>query len=339
MRMSCAARLGAIFSLLLTALAAAGQVTASVPYTVSTFAAGVDGVYTKPDSIAVLNGRVFIGYGNNVSTTGSDGKSSTIVEYKMNGDVVATYSVVGHNDGLRVNPQTRQLWAMQNEDANPNLVIIDPKTGTQTVYTFGPTPHGGGYDDIAFRGSDVFFSASNPSNNPNFAPAVVKATISGSTVNVTEALNASAIATDIPTDTPVTLNLQDPDSMIFDPFGDLVLDSQADGELIIVHHLGSADQSVFHLGLQLNGAATQVDDTIFATASHGVILVSDRDAGATGAGIVYAITKDIFAPGAAYTATPTSVGTLDFNAGVISNVVTGMVSPHGMAFIKDDAAE
>ena len=324
-------RLMAACCVLLAALAAAGQVTAAVPYTVSTFATGVATVYFQPDSIALLDGRIFIGYGNGAAPDGSDGKSSTIVEYKMNGDVVTTYSVVGHNDGLRVNPQTKQLWAMQNEDANPNLVIIDTTKGTQTVYTFGPTPHGGGYDDISFRGSDVFLSASNPANNPNFAPAVVRATISGSVVNVSEALNASAIATDIPTDTPLTLNLQDPDSMIFNPFGDLVLDSQSDAELIIVHHLGYTDQSVFHLGLTLNGAAAQVDDTVFATSTHGTILVSDRDSGA--AGVVYAISKNIFSPGAAYTATPNSVGNLDLDTGVISNVVTGMVSPHGMAFI------
>jgi hypothetical protein len=124
------------------------------------------------------------------------------VEYKKNGDVMKIYSVVGHNDGLRVNSQTKQLWALQNEDGNPDLVIIDPTAGTQTVYTFGPTPHGGGYDDTAFRGDNVFLSASNPANNPNFAPAMVKATISGSVVNVTEDLNASAIATDIPTNSP-----------------------------------------------------------------------------------------------------------------------------------------
>ena len=324
-------RLLAACGVLLTALAAAAQITATVPYTVSTFATGVANVYFQPDSIALLNGHIFIGYGNGVAPDGSDGKSSTIVEYKKNGDVVATYSVVGHNDGLRVNPRTKHLWAMQNEDANPNLVIIDPIKGTQTVYTFGPTPHGGGYDDIAFRGNDVFLSASNPSNNPNFAPAVVRATISGSVVNVSEALNASALATDIPTDTPLTLNLQDPDSMIFNQFGDLVLDSQADAELIVVHHLGFTDQSVFHLGLTLNGTAAQVDDTILATSAHGTVLVSDRDAGA--AGIVYAISKNIFSPGAAYTATPTSVGSLDFDTGVITNVVTGMVSPHGMAFM------
>ncbi len=327
-------RLTVLCVFLLASLLAFGQATASTPYTVSVFATGVAGSYTKPDSIAVLGNRVFIGYGNGVSTTGSDGKSSTIVEYAMNGDIVNVFSVVGHNDGLRIHPKTGQLWAMQNEDANPNLVIIDPPSGTQTVYTFGPTPHGGGYDDIAFRGDDVFFSASNPANNPNLAAAVVKASFSASTISVTEALNADATATDIPTNTPGGLNLQDPDSMIFNAFGDLVLDSQADGELIIVHHLGSADQSVYHLALTVGGASTQIDDTVFATSSHGVILVSDRDAGADGSGIVYAISRNLFAPGAAYSATPNSVGALDLDTGVITPVVTGMSSPHGMAFVR-----
>ena len=121
--------------------------------------------------------------------------------------------------------------------------------------------------------------------------------------------------------------------MSFNQFGDLVLDSQADGELIIVHHLGAVDQSVYHLLLSLKGSGTQVDDTVFATSTHGTILVSDRDAGS--AGIVYAISKNIFSPGAAYTAALTSVGTLDFDTGVIINVVTGLVSPHGMAFVPE----
>jgi hypothetical protein len=153
-------------------------------------------------------------------------------------------------------------------------------------------------------------------------------------VTVSPVLMANAVVTDIPTGTPVTLNLQDPDSMILNSFGDLVLDSQADGEVIIVHHPGEIDQSVYHQALTLGGAATQIDDTVFATASHGVLLVSDRD-GET----VYAITKDIFSPYAAYSAALTSVGKLDLDTGVITNVVTGMVSPHGMAFLRDEAAE
>jgi hypothetical protein len=223
---------------------------------------------------------------------------------------------------------------MQNEDGNPNLAIIDPVAHSTKIYTFGPTPHGGGYDDIAFRGREVFLSASNPANNPNNAPAIVRAEVVGQMVRVSPVLSGTASATNIPTDTTVALNLQDPDSMKFDPLGDLVLDSQADAELIIVHHPGALDQGVYHLALTLQGSPVQIDDTIYATSSHGVILVSDRD-GET----IYAISKDIFSPGAAYSATATSVGRLNLDTGVINNVVTGMVSPHGMAFVRDDAAQ
>ena len=310
------------------------QVTAVPPYTVSVFATSVANVYFQPDSIAVLDDHIYIGFGNGAAPDGSDGKSSTIVEYDRNGNVITTYSVKGHNDGLKVNPETKELWAMQNEDANPNLVIINPVSKAMTVYTFGPTPHGGGYDDIAFRGKDVFLSASNPQFNPNTAPAIVRASIQGSMVNVSPVLMGNAVATDVPTDTPVTLNLQDPDSMRFDRLGDLVLDSQADGELIIVHHPGAIDQTAYHLALTENGASTQIDDTVFAWGSHGVVLVSDRD-GET----VYSISKDIFSPYAAYSATPTAVGRLDPDTGVITDVVTGMVSPHGMAFLRDEAAQ
>jgi hypothetical protein len=314
---------------LLTTLTASGQVVASAPYTISVFTTSVPGVDFAPDSIAVLNGNVFVGYGDAAAPDGSDGKSSTIVEYTANGDMVWTYTVPGHNDGLRVNPKTSRLWAMQNEDGNPNLVIIDTKNHTQKLYTFGPTPHGGGYDDIAFRGDDVFLSASNPANNPNAASAIVKAELKGGTVRVTSVLSGTAMSTDIATNNPTALNLQDPDSMIFNPFGDLVLDSQADAELIVLHHAGLADQSVYHLPITENGAPVQIDDTVFATSTYGVILVSDRD-GET----VYAISRNLFAPGSAYSATPTSVAELDPSTGILTDVVTGMVSPHGMAFIN-----
>jgi hypothetical protein len=312
----------------LTGLAAFGQVVASAPYTVSVFATSIPNVDFAPDSIAAVDGDVFVGYGDGAAPDGSDGKSSTIVEYRANGDYVTTYTVLGHNDGLRVHPKTHMVWAMQNEDGNPNLVIIDPTNHSQKMYTFGPTPHGGGYDDIAFHGDDVFLSASNPAHNPNTAPAIVKAHLSGTTFVVTPVLSGTSTATDIPTDFPIALNLQDPDSMIFNRFGDLVLDSQADAELIIVHHPGYEDQSAYHLALTENGSSAQIDDTVFATSSHGVILVSDRD-GET----VYAISRNLFSAGAAYSATPAAVAELDQDTGVLTDVVTGMVSPHGMAFV------
>lgn len=302
-------------------------------YRVSVFAKSVPGKYTAPDSIAVLHDHVFIGYGNNNAPDGSDGKSSNIVEYTFSGEVVHVYTVKGHNDGLKVNPHTHELWAMQNEDANPNLVIINPETGSETVYTFGPTPHGGGYDDIVFRGDDVYFSASNPANNPNTDPAIVKATFSGSMIDVSPLLEANATATDVVTGQMVTLNLQDPDSMTLDPEKNILLDSQADSELLLVRHPGTPSQSVLQIPLSSPLGTPQADDTLFVPNGDGFILVSD-----TPADTVYAIRKAEFAPGAAYTAAVAGsagfVGRLDLELGRLTPIVTGMQSPHGMGFVK-----
>jgi hypothetical protein len=137
------------------------------------------------------------------------------------------------------------------------------------------------------------------------------------------------MATDITTGDPVQLNLQDPDSMISDPEGDLILDSQADAELIFVHNPGRDDQGVFHLALTADGSSAQIDDTVLASSSQGVILVSDRD-GET----IYAVTAPFFGPSEAYSAGPTFVGRLDTHTGVLTPVVKNMVSPHGMTFIR-----
>jgi hypothetical protein len=65
-----------------------------------------------------------------------------------------------------------------------------------------------------------------------------------------------------------------------------------------------------------------------ADSSQGTILVSDRD-GET----IYAITAPFFGPSEAYSAGPTFVGRLDPHTGVLTPIVTGMVSPHGMTFV------
>ena len=115
-------RFALISCLFLAALTASAQVVATSPYQVSVFATSIPGVDFAPDSIAVVDGFVFIGYGDNATTTG--GGTSTIVEYTLSGEMVHTYTVPGHNDGIKVNPNTKLIWAMQNEDGNPNLVII-----------------------------------------------------------------------------------------------------------------------------------------------------------------------------------------------------------------------
>jgi hypothetical protein len=307
--------------------------TASAPYKLTLFANAPTGL-SAPDSIAVLDGHVFVGYGDGHLPDGSDGLNSQIVEYKMDGTVVHTYTVPGHSDGLKVNPVTHKLWALQNEDANANLVIIDTETHFQQLYTFGAAAHGGGYDDMVFRGCKAYISASNPANNPNSGPAIVSAQLEGNLVAVKSVLAGEASAIDIPTDTPVTLNLQDPDSMTLDPLSNIVLDSQGDQELIIVSNPESSDQRVLRLPLtyltSAGPAPVETDDTAFVTSSEGFLLFADK-----GLNAVYKISKNAFVPGTAYTAADGGpfVGALDMTTGVVTPIVTGVKNPGGMIFV------
>src|ERR1700726_4290755 len=190
--------LSAVLLLSTSALSASAQLTATKGYKVSVFAKGND-KYTKPDSIALADGHIFIGYGGPGLPDGSDGKSSYIIEYTMTGAQVHVYSVLGHNDGLKLNPDDGKLYAMQNEDANPNLVIIDPITKQQSSpYQFAAKPaHGGGYDDMVFLNHKLYISCSNPANNPNTEQAIVEAKV-GSLITVKEVLAGNASAIDVP---------------------------------------------------------------------------------------------------------------------------------------------
>jgi len=312
---------------------------ANPPYQLSVFAAAPSGL-SAPDSIAVLREHVFVGYGDGNAPDGSDGKSTQIVDYGMDGAVKHIYTVKGHNDGLKIDPSTHLLWALQNEDANANLVIINPVTHQQTFYSFGPTLHGGGYDDLVFRGCKVYISASNPANNPNKGPAIVSATLEGNFVDVKPVLAGEASAIDVPTDAIIKLNLQDPDSMTLDPQGNIVLDSQGDQELIIVSDPGSSGQRVLRLPLSYQTAtglvSVEVDDTAFVTSTEGFILFADK-----GLNKVFTLKRKGFVPGAAYTAADGGpfVGTIDLTSGVITPIVTGLNGPGGLVFVDTTQRE
>jgi len=307
--------------------------TATAPYQLTVFANAPAGL-SAPDSIAVVGDHVFVGYGDGHLPDGSDGKSSQIVEFRMDGSVVYTYTVPGHSDGLKVDPSTHLLWAIQNEDANANIVIINPETHQQKLYTFGPTLHGGGYDDIVFRGCKVYVSASNPLNNPNTGPAIVSIRLHGTAVDIEPVLAGEASAIDVPTDSTVQLNLQDPDSMTLDPLGNIVLDSQGDQQLIIVSNPGAPNQRALRLPLTYltpNGPmAVETDDTAFVTSSEGFLLFADK-----GLNTVFALSKKAFVPGTAFTAADGGpfVGTLDLTTGVVTPIVTGLGNPGGMMFV------
>jgi hypothetical protein len=197
-----------------------------------------------------------------------------------------------------------------------------------------------------FFGDAKYISASNPSVET--APGLVQLKLKGKTAEFKGILNDDASATDVTTGNPVTLKLTDPDSLIVTPYGELLLDSQGDGELIIVQHPGKSCQN--NLVVPLTSALTDgtvpgnttADDTVFADAAQGTLLVADKD-GET----VYAITAPYFAPGAAYsaivsTSTPGGatiaafVGQTDLTTGLVTPIVNGLENPGEMAFVPAD---
>ena len=121
--------------------------------------------------------------------------------------------------------------------------------------------------------------------------------------------------------------------MTLDPLKNIVLDSQADQELIIVSNPG-ANERVLRLPLSYETAKgpmpVEVDDTAFVTSSEGFILFADK-----GLNEIFTLNKNAFVPGTAYTAADGGpfVGTVDLTTGIITPIVTGLMSPGGMVFV------
>jgi len=327
-----------IFASALCAEAQSSGLVANPPYTVSVFAGPPDGL-TNPDSITTADGKIYVVYANATQADGMGG-SSTIVEYSTSGNMLRKFNVPGKSDGLKYNPFDHKLWALRNEDSHPALTLIDPKSGLQTEYTYAqlPPPHGGGYDDVVFTKRETFISASNPIvdvdpvTGQNNSPSIVKAHLVGHQVIVTPVLQGNAPLIDIVTGQKVVSLQSDPDSLKVDSAGDLVLDSQADGDLIFINAPGSPNQAGLLLHLS-NGTANQitVDDTVFPTAPSGTIYVVD-----TKGNKVYAVRSDAFQPGGAYSASDSDgiLGKVDLSTGLVTPIVTGMMTPHGALFVS-----
>ncbi len=299
-------------------------------WTISLWAVG-GAKYSNPNSIEKDGSSIWVGYQNVTAKDGSDGKTSTIVEYTLDGKVMKTWTVPGHTDGLRIDPSTHKAWVTSNEDGNPALNIIDPTSATPTAITLAPTAHGGGYDDLAFVGGATYIACSNPTvdaNGNNVFPAVDKITISGTTATVTPVLMGNAKATDTVANAATTLNLTDPDSFTVDPSGNLVLVSQANSALITIQNPGASNQAVTKTPI-----GNQEDDTVWATANSGTLYVTDA-----GKNAVYTV-KWSGPKGTVFTEAPNDfgvvgfIGTIDLTTGFITPVSTGWSKPTGLLFV------
>jgi hypothetical protein len=334
--------------------------TAQVPntatasgYSLSVFATAPS-AKAKPDSIVQYKNTVFIGYqmAGDVKDGSVPGLTNTVVQYDLNGNVLKSYTVPGHVDGLMARTDTNALWAMSNEDGNPELTIIDLGSGAQKTYqaTVNPTVHGGGYDDMQLINGTVYVSASAPTT-PGVAPTVVSLTLNsnGTTFDVAPVLAGNAQAIDLtpsvggaanPTfNQPVTLSLSDPDSEAIDSSGNLVLDSQADGKLVFIHNPG-ASQTVSVLTLTLfndkDGPIYPVDDTRWVPAAGPTLKTFMLFTDATNT--TYRVDAP-FKQGDVYSAGQGQVMQLDTTTGHLTPVVTGVGSasalqdPHGVLFV------
>jgi hypothetical protein len=309
----------------------ASNVAAPPGYTVCLFV-GATTAANHPDDVRVAGGNVWIAWQNSSAKDGSTTKPSTISEYTAGGKLLKSWTVIGHADGMRMDPSTGQMWVTTDEDANPRLDLISPSSSAPAAIKLPKTAWGGGLDDITFFNGSAFISASNPTLNSagkNTAPALVKVSVTGTTATFTPVLMGDAKATTLnPPVSPVTLNLTDADSQTTDPQGDLVLMSQADDALLFIHNPGTASQTV-----KLLTVGTSVDDTIWPTSSNGCLLVADNNSG------VFSVCSTIWVTGAPITDSPNDatvisfVGTLSMGSGQITPIITGILNPHGMAFL------
>src|SRR5580700_1926572 len=69
-----------------------------------------------PEDIQVEGGHVWIGWQNSSAKDGSTTKPSTITEYTTAGKLLKSWSVIGHADGLHMDPATGMMWVTANED-------------------------------------------------------------------------------------------------------------------------------------------------------------------------------------------------------------------------------
>jgi hypothetical protein len=298
---------------------------------------------TRPDDLGTMNGHVFVGYQNGVGPKGepspSGGTTSTIVEYRMDGTVVQSWSVTGKCDGLTADAANNRVLLTVNEDGNTSMYVIHPSAvaAAQVVHlTYTPdlatVAGAGGTDGIIVQNGNVYTTGSAPTTTG--APAIYQIGIneSSGTASLTGLFADNATATG--PNGPVALALTDPDSANVVPAssplygGDIMFSSQGDSQLLFVHDPGAASQSITQLPV-----GTQVNDVEWATASQGTLYVTDNKGNA-----IDTITST-FPTGTVFVAAPSGsgvqgfVGTLDLTTGTITPIATGFGSPQGLLFV------
>ncbi|SEE58648.1 hypothetical protein SAMN05519104_6629 [Rhizobiales bacterium GAS188] len=312
---------------------------------ISTLASAPKGS-SSPDSVTIDGqGFVWVAYTNGADSTGASG-SSTIVQYDKSGHVVHSYQVAGFVDGLKFNPESGEIWALQNQDGNSKLTLIDPITHETDTLSYAHPSSTRGYDDVVFDGNKVFLSFTNPPGTSGDA-TIVQLTNGDDPHGL---LHTKTVLTDgiqginTETDTLQSVPMTDPDSLKLAPNGDLLLSSGADGVIVDVKHPGTSHQSVAFTQVQgVTPGNAGLDDVIKPSASSGTFYLSD-----TKDNRVLAVHVSGLNPNDYYASVGSlgAFGQVDSTTGAFTPVVSAanapgfeFGSPHGVAFVADQSAD
>jgi len=304
--------------LMATALFFSHNAAHAALYNSYVFATGSNVNSTSPDSVTYGNGSIWVEYSNGAASSNYTG-SSTIVQYSAFGAVQNTYSLGGNVDGLKYNPNTGLIWALQNQDGNSQLSTINPFTKTVSTYKYpSPNSTSRGFDDVAFIGNTVYMSQTNPAspsdavlvklNDPNPATPLSFSTVLP---------GAGILATD-------------PDSVKSTPTGGLILTGENDKALTFITNPGAPSQNASSVKLSgANGATIgSPDDSIYATAASGTFYVTDSSTNT-----VYAINASGLTPNSSlFVSVGNAFGSLDPATGVVTPILTG-TGLHGAEFV------
>jgi hypothetical protein len=287
---------------------------------------------TQPDSVTIGDGSVWIEYGNGADSTGASG-SSTIVQYGLNGAVQHAYTIPGLVDGLKFNPSTGVVWALQNNDGNATLSLINPTThAVSGPLSYAVTSTTRGYDDVAFLGGKVYLSYTNPVNPTD---PVLQILNNGN--NPTGTLTTTTILTASQTG----ITTPDIDSLKSTPNGELVLTSEGDGPtsanpvgtFTLIANPGAANQTVTNVPVtDASGSPSEgMDDVLFPGVTQGTLFVTD-----TPTNKVYEVRLTGLDPNTPIISLGSfgEVATVNPVTGVVETpLLTGLTAPHGLDFI------
>ena len=246
-----------------------------------------------------------------------------------------TYTVAGLADGLKYDPVTGNVWALLNNDGNATLRFINPATGQVSDplkygsgYVYGPDSSRG-FDDVVFDGKRELLRETNPANTGD--PVIVQllnGTAPFGTLETKPILSLGDTGTNLVThQANQPLPMTDPDSLKLLPNGDLLLTGEADGAYIFVKDPGTAHQSESFVQMP---AGFVGDDAIMPTSHSGTFYLSNQGANDIVRVTVKGLnTKDLYAD----IPSKNELVQIDPRTGAITPLVTGLSSPHGLAFV------